>query len=412
MPGYVALVAAVDALGGGLLAIKLHRRAPRAALSDGRGLRHRRRALFGRARGARRRSRLRAVARRHRRLQRHGHRHARGRSAGRRRLGAGARRPRAHPLARRRPLRAGAGARRLRAGGGAAAGGARGALLEGGARRWRQVVARTAAGRAGRLPRAPALGPAQPTSATASSSSPTATAATPRSWAPTRTPTACTAARSTACSPKARRTRCSRRRTASRIAPPTSSPSSWTRLEPAYARRPARRQGRPPAHARAAAALLAALPRRACSPRAAPSLRFFSRHRTGVERLVDGFWFALVAATLIGLVVAVSPAQLDGALAPAPAAGAGRALHAVLRRGPLPPGHRGAPAAVRRGGDDLAASSCRGTGVRRRGLRAEAAFSALAVGDRVPGLAAPARGRRTVCATATGSRCASAPSTG
>ena len=78
---------------------------------------------------------------------------------------------------------------------------------------------------------------------------------------------------------------------------------SWTRLEPAYA-----------------VGLLAAkadrlltverpllywpLYRVSVLPEGSAVLRFFSEHRTGVERVVDGFWFALVATTLIGIVVA------------------------------------------------------------------------------------------------------------
>ncbi len=80
---------------------------------------------------------------------------------------------------------------------------------------------------------------------------------------------------------------------------------SWTRLEPAYA-----------------VGLLAAkadrlltverpllywpLYRVSVLPEGSAVLRFFSEHRTGVERVVDGFWFALVVTTLIGIVVAVA----------------------------------------------------------------------------------------------------------
>jgi 4-amino-4-deoxy-L-arabinose transferase-like glycosyltransferase len=80
---------------------------------------------------------------------------------------------------------------------------------------------------------------------------------------------------------------------------------SWTRLEPAYA-----------------VGLLAAkadrlltiersllywpLYRVSVLPEGSAVLRFFSEHRTGVERVVDGFWFALVVTTLIGIVVALT----------------------------------------------------------------------------------------------------------
>jgi hypothetical protein len=80
---------------------------------------------------------------------------------------------------------------------------------------------------------------------------------------------------------------------------------TWTRLEPAYA-----------------AGLLAAKADRLLTyerpllywpiyrvsvlPEGSPSLRFLAEHRTGVERVVDGYWYAIVAATLIGIVAAAA----------------------------------------------------------------------------------------------------------
>ena len=107
--------------------------------------------------------------------------------------------------------------------------------------------------------------------------------------------------------------------------------------------RPARRQGRSPAGRRAPAALLAALPRRACCRRAPGS----TSTATGVERVVDDSWYLFVAAIAVGIVAAAARRNWPAlTLLPLPLALA-VALHAVLRRGPLPPGDRRPPAAVR-----------------------------------------------------------------
>ena len=44
--------------------------------------------------------------------------------------------------------------------------------------------------------------------------------------------------------------------------------------------------------------------RQSVLPAGSPTETWFARHRAGVERLVDGYWYLLVAATLIGLVAA------------------------------------------------------------------------------------------------------------
>ena len=247
--------------------------------------------------------------------------------------------------------------------------------------------------------------------ATASSSSPTPRRPHRPASAPIPTPTDATAARSTGCSPKGRPMRCSRRRTGSPIAPLTSSPRAG-RARAGYAvGLLAAKADRLLDHG-APAALLAALPRQRASGgerRAALLLRSSRRHRAARRWL-------LVRARGHDADRDRGrrrPAQLDGAIAVAAAPGADRALHAVLRRGPLSPGHRGAAAAVRRGGADwlidLPAISAVPIARRRRGCVSKLASR------RWPCCSCSSDGRAcsppaTLCAIATAWRSASAPS--
>ena len=79
-----------------------------------------------------------------------------------------------------------------------------------------------------------------------------------------------------------------------------------------------------------------------------PPGTWFDVHRAGIERVVDGSYYLMIAADRHRDRGRGCASQLAGADAPAAAAGAARPLHAVLCRGPLPSGDRRAPAAVRR----------------------------------------------------------------
>ncbi len=76
--------------------------------------------------------------------------------------------------------------------------------------------------------------------------------------------------------------------------------------------RPGRRQGRSPADPRTPAAVLAALSRERA---ARPAARLLRSPPAGIERLVDGFWYVLAAAAIAGARGARRRAAAGGALA-------------------------------------------------------------------------------------------------
>ena len=384
MPGYVA-IAAQSVPRRGTPAVKLlgvaSGHGDRGGLWDGGG-------LFVRRRRGCRRAGVRPLARRHRRLERHRHRHARGRAAAPPPLGARCASRRAVPA--RRVPSACHGSRRLRARRGAAVGGVA-ALASRGAGRAARRRSPEHAGRGAWPSCAFALGPAQPRAV--------------RRALLHRQPRRPHRPRGR--QPQYRRrysrslNRCSREGPvfAVRAAAPGVRCAAYSspRVDAARA---GLRVGLLAAKADRLLTMERPLlywpstARRASGGRRAALLE---AHRVGLERPPMSSGYALVVTTLVGIVGRRRPAQLAGPLPRRPCPSRWPPSTRFLRRGPLSPGHRGAAAAVRRGGDDWLIDLPRyRLSDRPSAARLRVAWLLGAGRDgRVPRMAAPALRRRT-----------------